>query len=87
MAEGQWARESNRENTGGEQRASHIGLHPGAVLVKARRQGSLEFLGKLCHCPITMATAGMPGMAQAVSRDMQAGNRDKGECQYLWSHI
>lgn len=67
------------EDTEREQRASHMGLHPGADLVKERRQGSFQFLGKPCHCPITMATAGMPRMAQAVSRDIQAGNRDKEE--------
>lgn len=40
MAEGQWVRKSNREDTEREHRASHMGLHPGADLVKERRQGS-----------------------------------------------
>lgn len=74
MAEGQWARKDNKEETEHEQGASHQ-----ADLVKERRQGSYQFLGKPCHCPVTMATTRMPRMAQAASRDIQAENKDKEE--------
>lgn len=52
--------EEHRDDTEQEQKASPMGPHSGDDVGKARGQGSFQFLGKPCHCPITMEIAERP---------------------------